>query len=278
MNTNINKISISFYINIILLLIVLCNPIFSQNNASSLALSGSSSAKAEFWSIQENIAGITRLENIKVGISAENRFLLKEMNFYELGLLIPLNWGCSGLLFSHKGFNGFNTNSISCVYARNFGENFSSGLKLCYQRTNYSSEINYSEHISFDLGLRSRISNEICIAILLKNPSMLFNKNTKAHPEPFVINLGNEFTITDQLILYLSVLKTLNKKPLINAGMEYIFQEKINLRMGFSPCRPFKLAFGFGLKYGSLTIELASSYHYILGFTPCISLTNSFGK
>ena len=277
MNTKLLKIYSSLIINILFISIVFHNQAFSQSNAYALSLSNSSSAQGNFWSLHDNIAGISELEKTTVGTSVENRFLIKEMKYYNLGIVIPLNWGSNGLMYSHKGFANFRNHKMAYAFARGFGEKLSVGLKLIYQRLSYSKEMDASNYIGFDLGFRSIINKKLILAVLFKNPANIFYSYTAAPPEPSIINIGALISTSDDLNLYVSIIKILNLHTTINAGIEYSIHQKVNIRLSCTPS-PFVLAFGIGLKYNRFTIDLASSYHHILGFTPCISIRNTFGK
>ena len=277
MNTKLLKIYSALTINILVLNIVFNNQLFSQSNAYALSLSNSSSAQGNFWSLHDNIAGIAEVEKTTAGLSVENRFLIKEMKYYNLGLVIPLKWGSNGLLYSHKGFANFSNHKMAYAFSRGFGEKLSVGLKLIYQRLSYSKEIDASNYIGFDLGFRSKINKKLILAVLFKNPANIFYSYTAAPAEASTVKLAAIISTSDDLNLYVSIIKILNLHTTINAGIEYSIQQKVNLRLSCTPS-PFVMAFGIGLKYNRFTIDLASSYHHILGFTPCISIRNTFGK
>ncbi len=199
------------------------------------------------------------------------------MKYYHLGVVIPVRWGSNGLSYAQKGFANFRTHKMAYAYSRGFGEHLSAGLKLIYQRLAYSGDIPASDFISFDIGISSEVNKKLILAVLLRNPANIFYSYANSPPEPSEINLAVSFSASEDLILYVSIIKTLNIRTTVNAGIEYIIKEKIRLRIGCIPS-PFVLAFGIGINYGHYTIDMASSYHHILGFTPCISVINRFGK
>ena len=71
--------------------------------------------------------------------------------------------------------------------------------------------------------------------------------------------------------------KTSGKKINVKGGIEYTPSSLIYLRVGGSSY-PSQAAFGVGVNYNGLKIDLSSSYHSILGLSPQIGLSYSFGK
>ena len=61
-------------------------------------------------------------------------------------------------------------------------------------------------------------------------------------------------------------------KPGLRVGMEYHVIEQLYLRGGISTA-PTLASFGFGLKLKKFFIDVASSYHSTLGFSPQVSLS-----
>ena len=59
--------------------------------ARSSALGESAIAINDFWAAINFQAGLALLDKINIGITAENRFSLKELNTYGLAINIPTN-------------------------------------------------------------------------------------------------------------------------------------------------------------------------------------------
>ena len=68
-------------------------------------------AFCDFWSIQNNPAGLAKWRSLSVGISYENRFLMKELSYSNAALAIPINIGTIGVSYSRFGFEDYNEES-----------------------------------------------------------------------------------------------------------------------------------------------------------------------
>jgi len=71
--------------------------------------------------------------------------------------------------------------------------------------------------------------------------------------------------------------KTSAQKINIKGGIEYNPTSLIYIRVGGSSY-PTQAAFGLGVNYNGLKIDISSAYHSILGLSPQIGLSYAFGK
>lgn len=71
--------------------------------------------------------------------------------------------------------------------------------------------------------------------------------------------------------------KDIDHPARIKAGIEYQIADVLHLRGGVAT-NPSQYSFGVGLNVQHLKIDIASSYHQILGFTPGLSVNYVFGK
>jgi hypothetical protein len=69
--------------------------------------------------------------------------------------------------------------------------------------------------------------------------------------------------------------KTSGSGLVVNYGMEYIIDEKVFVRAGLG-LNSSKFSFGFGYILNAFSIDIAATWHQILGFTPQASLSYSF--
>ena len=53
----------------------------------------------------------------------------------------------------------------------------------------------------------------------------------------------------------------------MKAGIEYHFVKPLFIRIGYMS-DPSQFTFGFGLRFGKLNFDIASSYNVVLGFSP----------
>lgn len=249
----------------------------SQNSSYSNSLANSTVATENFWSIFCNPAGMIKTDKITAGISVENRFLLKELKYYSIGLLLPTKWGHTGLTFHHSGFNLFHTYQIGLSYARRLGSGISTGLKLYYLRYSYPEERRAHHLASFDLGIIFYLNSSLNIGIQVLSPVNAIRNSKYKITQPTIVRAGLAYLISSELLFLFEIDKALQEKISLRSGFEYSFRQQIFIRAGLRT-QPTQFSFGIGLKYSGLVIDMASSYNTILGFSPSISVLKKLAK
>jgi hypothetical protein len=71
--------------------------------------------------------------------------------------------------------------------------------------------------------------------------------------------------------------KDIDNPARFKAGVEYKIVDALHLRGGIAT-NPSQYSLGVGINVKDLKIDLATSYHEVLGVTPAISLSYFFGK
>ena len=84
--------------------LLFCNQCFSWDlsgiaGSRSNAMGNFSVALHDFWSVQNNPAGMADFRTISLGFSYENRFFMKELSYYNGAFVLPVNFGTFGLSF-----------------------------------------------------------------------------------------------------------------------------------------------------------------------------------
>ena len=111
----------------------------------------------DFWSLHNNPAGISSYNDLHIGISYENRFLLKELGYKDIGVVFPLNIGAIGISVSQFGYGHYNENLIGLAFARDFGPQLKIGLKLDYIYLKFSGDYDGFSSSTFELGIQYEI-------------------------------------------------------------------------------------------------------------------------
>ena len=240
--------------------------------ARSAGLANASSGLSDFWAIYNNQAGLARLKASTFGLAVQNHYLLKDLNQGSLGIAIPVKKaGVIGLSFDDLGISIYRENILGLAYAKAFGPAFSAGMKLSYLRSSYSGDNGDRSYIGFELGILYRAKPGLIFAFHTSNPLAFKPGSYKQESLCSRIVLGMSHEISQDILILCECEKVSSRKARFKAGIEYFVKEKISLRAGILTA-PFQFSFGFGYQLGNLTIDLASSYHRFLGFSPQISI------
>ena len=76
----------------------------SPTGGRSAGMGHSSVTFTDFWSIQNNQAGLAGYSGIAAGFAYENNFLVKELGLSSGAFIVPVEFGCFGLIYQHFGY------------------------------------------------------------------------------------------------------------------------------------------------------------------------------
>jgi hypothetical protein len=241
----------------------------------ALAMGGISVAICDFWSLANNQAGTAWLNGTGAGFGFENRFLLKELMYEQVGLALPMKAGTFGLMVNRFGNNQYSELKAGLSYARKFGKHFSVGVQLDYFRIQIMDDYGNKNLLSCEIGLIYLADKHLTLGLQLQNPVPV---SITVHPPeqlPAVICLGLSYRFSGSFLTAIEAEKDLENPITIRGGAEYHFARPAYARIGLST-GPFSFTFGFGLEFGKLRIDMASGYHQELGFSPSGSVVYSF--
>ena len=221
-------------------------------------------ALSEFWSCHNNPAGFANYNNIAVGLSYENRFLLKELAYKNIGVIIPFNIGVIGITASQFGYNHYNENLIGIGLSRSFGPNLKIGLKLDYIFFKYSTDYAKIQTATFELGLQYHINKSLCLGAYIFNPINVKLKTLNNEKIPIIMRIGLSYFVKEDFLITAEVEENFENDFSYRFGLEYEIYKKIFVRSGFQ-LRPEIFTFGFGYDYNWFTIDISAQMNQVLG-------------
>jgi len=231
------------------------------------AMGNTSVAFYDSWSGFNNQAGLGWCKKFSAGAYYENRFLVKELSTKAIGVILPVKKGAFGLSFQHFGFSLYNEIKTGLAFGMRFGNAFSVGIELDYMRFHIGDDYGTKNLFTFEIGLQYRVKEQLCLGVHLFNPVPVKLTDDPVERIPTLIRLGIAWQISRNFIASAEAEKDLVNTPIIKAGMEYHFINPLFIRIGFLT-NPTQFTFGFGLEFGKLSFDIASSYHMVLGFSP----------
>jgi len=221
-------------------------------------------ALSEFWSCHNNPAGFANYNNIAVGLSYENRFLLRELAYKNIGVIIPFNIGVIGITASQFGYNHYNENLLGLGLSRSFGPNLKIGLKLDYIFFKYSTDYAKIQTATFELGLQYHINKSLCLGAYIFNPINVKLKTLNNEKIPIIMRIGLSYFVKEDFLITAEVEENFENDFSYRFGLEYEIYKKIFVRSGFQ-LRPEIFTFGFGYDYNWFTIDISAQMNQVLG-------------
>ena len=245
--------------------------------ARSAAMANASVSLSDVWSAQQNQAGLGFLHNYSAGVYYENRFLLKELSIRGAVAAIPVKGGTFGLSITNFGYTSYSENKYSLSFAKSFGDKLSAGIAMDYITTKIVDGYGSKGVFAAELGLQAKPLKGLTIGFHLYNPTRTKLTNYDNERIPTIIRLGADYEFSDVVILAIETDKDISQKANFKAGIEYKAVKELYLRIGIAT-NPTLSSFGFGLNLKNIKIDISTSYHQTLGFSPQLGLTYNFNK
>lgn len=240
--------------------------------ARSAGIANASVTFSDVWSSFHNQAGLAQLKNMTAGAYFENKFLVSDLSLKSIALAIPASKiGTFAFNATMYGGNLYNEKKAGIGYAKKLGDKFSAGVQLDYLST-YIAE-NYGTRSSFavEIGILAEPLKNLKLGAHVFNPNRAKVATYADERVPSIIRFGASYKFSEKILISAEEEKDIDQKSVFKAGLEYHVVDALFLRGGISS-NPSLSTFGFGLKIGQVVIDLASSWHQQLGFSPQFSM------
>jgi len=256
-----------------------CYPqtIGKTSGARSAAMGGASVSLSDFWSIQNNPAGMALQPSLSAGVYYENRFLMKELSLKGAAVVAPTRFGVLGLSFNQFGYTLYNENKFGLAYARSFGKLLRIGLQLDYQTTNIAENYKDASFVTFELGVQSTLNEKLSLGAYVYNPVRMEIADYPDESTPMVMRFGLTYSLNPEFIGVAEIEQNFQTKASLRVGLEYAIQQKFFIRTGIST-NPGLLTMGAGIHFRQLQFHIAASMHQLLGVTTTAGLIYQFAK
>jgi hypothetical protein len=271
-----------FYLSAIILFTFFSSPLYSFDGVGiiggrSAGLGRASAGLTDFWSIQNNPAGIALQQNIAAGIAYENRLLMKELGLKSVAVLVPVKFGVLGLSYNQFGYNLYNENKLGLAYAKAFGPGLRIGLQLDYLSTRFAEGYEGLNNVTFELGVQSNINEKFVVGAYIFNPVRARLSEYTDERIPVILRFGLSYHFTEKLMGVADIEKNFDFDPDLRLGLEYLLNETFYLRTGVA-VNPGLFTFGTGMQISGLRFDIAASLHQVLGANVQGGIIYSFGK
>ena len=266
----------------VLVLFLKSSVLFSQNDlilpdARSIAFAGAGITFADHWACFHNQAALAFVKKSSIGVYAENRYNIKELNSGAVALALAVkkigSFGFSYYIFNNSSI--YNRQKISVAYAKLLGKSISVGVQFDLLHTYVT---NYDNNLSFcgEIGLLYRISPKWEVGVHVFNPTAASYKKFEKEQIPTIMKIGAGWHLAENTIIVAELENSTYNKFTIRAGVEYEVSKKVAFQLGIRS-NPWINTFGFSYKAKNIRINIAMEYHQLLGISPAVSFDKYFG-
>ena len=249
---------------------------FSGSRSNSLA--NASVCLSDVYAYHNNPANLSSLENVSIGISYENRFLMKELQNQSLAIAIPIKQGVLSFGANTFGYQNFRTFKTGAGYSMFLTKELSMGVQLNHQLLRLPEAYGINQTFTGEFGFNYSIGSDWSIGLAVFNIGR--NKLTENPDDRYStsMRLGTQYQLSDKTLILAELEKDIEHPLRSKIGIEYLPSEIFAFRGGFAT-QPIELSFGIGwLISKKYSLDFGTQFHQILGWSPNISFKYAFIK
>jgi hypothetical protein len=230
-------------------------------------------AMQDIWSVSHNQAGLAYLPGISASFHHENHFMIKEYGLSAAAIAIPTHPGTFAVHYSYFGYEKYHESKVAIAYAKAFGEKISCGIQLNYFSKFIQNEYGQGQALAVESGILCKPVKNLSIGFHVFNPNRSRFNEFSNERIPAIVRFGAGYYFSNVVLLCIETEKQSDAHPYYKAGMEYNPSKIFSIRVGISNNPLYLYSFGMGLTLKKARLDVASSFHQVLGFTPYISLS-----
>ncbi|MDH7461925.1 hypothetical protein QEG73_11580 [Chitinophagaceae bacterium 26-R-25] len=231
---------------------------------------------ADVFSFSGNQAALGNLKNSAAGLYGEKRFGLNALGNYHGVIGIPLKNAGVGVNMYYSGSGDFNETQAGLAYGLLLASNIAIGTQVNFNQvriTGYGA----ASTVNFELGTLFFLSSKVTMGLHIYNPvGGKFGKNSS---EKFasIYKAGVGYDASENFFVSAEIAKEENLPVNVNTAMQYNFNNHFLARGGVSSAIA-NYFLGVGILWSAMRLDVISSYHQQLGFSPSLMMVFNFSE
>lgn len=222
------------------------------------------------FSFTANPAILASQQKIAAGLYSEKIFLIQEISYSSLAVSFPSYAGGIGVQANYFGFTEFNDMQAGVAYAKKLAQTVELGIQVHYNSIHIAGYGN-ANAIGFDVGMMLHPSEKINIGMRVSNPmGGKFGKNANEKLATVCI-LGIGYEASQEVFVSFELNKEESRPLDVTAALQYILAKQFFAQIGIESASASPYA-GIGLSWKDFRVDISTSYHPDLGFSPALLL------
>ncbi|MBL1279715.1 MAG: hypothetical protein COA33_005560 [Fluviicola sp.] len=237
----------------------------------AMSMGNASATFNDVWAYHNNPGALGDIEQFSVGISYENRFLLKEFQNQGLAIAIPLKVGVISIGGHFYGYSQFRSTKAGLGYSMKLSKKLFAGVQLNYQNLQLSQNYGSRSAMTAEAGIYAKITHKWKLGVSVFNLGRAKLSDFQDDRFSTIVRLGNSYQFSKRLLLTGEFEKNMDYDLRVKIGVEYEVIDHFFIRGGFAS-NPTDLTFGFGYRFQQIHLDLGSAYDRNLGWSPHFSI------
>lgn len=242
------------------------------SGSRSMSMGNASSTLNDVWAFYNNPGALGDVSALSVGVSYENRFLLKELQTQGVAAAIPLKVGVVSVGGHMYGYDQFRSYKAGAGYSMALSEKIYAGVQINYQGIRLNENYGSKNTLTGEAGLYFKFNDNWKMGVSVFNVGRAKLAEYEDDRFSTIMRLGSSYSFSEKVLVCLEFEKDLENELRIKTGIEYQILKAFYARGGFATSRT-ELSFGFGYRFKVIQLDLGSSYDQILGWSPNFALT-----
>lgn len=216
-----------------------------------------------------NQAGLAGFKSIVVAATHEMPYLINGLSVSSVSFVIPASPGVFSFNGSSAGFSLWKESRAGLAFARKFGSRLSAGIQIDGFFARMPDVVPMRPVFTWEMGILSQPLPDLLIGLHLFNPVRADYPDTRNQRLPVSLAFGAGYRPVNTFLLTMEVEKELLYPLSFRAGIEFEPVTNFFLRYGYNSVKGHATGVGFRTRH--LSIDVAFSRHFHLGYSPSIS-------
>ena len=243
--------------------------------ARSAGLAGIKTVESDIWSVVNNQAGLGLLSGSAIGVSHEQRFMIKEMGVSTVVASFPLLDGGLGFSLANMGLVEYGENRAGIAYGMRLGKKLSMGVGFNYHVLRFPEDYKNPYTITGEVGIIAEPIDHFTVGVHIFNPTFSVLNTEDNNDVPVILSVGLGYRVASLVDLYAELRDDVSEYFQFRFGSEFKVFDLLMIRAGVLS-KPFSANMGLGYTGRFFEINFALSKHPHLGYTPQISINFTF--
>jgi hypothetical protein len=250
--------------------------IIGPTGAKAWMLGGSSAASGDVWSAANNPGAVTQVKNLQAGLYTEQRFNESNLRLTNLSVVVPTKYVHIAGTINYYGYSAFNQQRLGLSVSKKLNAIFSLGIQLNYVST-FIEGYGQAGNTALGGGVYIKPLSKLSLGFTIFNPTQNTYGKYTTDKIPSYGRLGCAYDVSDKITLNMETDQRLDNRLIWRGGVYYKIHESFHLAMG-AATNPVYYTFGTSLHMKKIKLDIASSFHEVLGFTPHIGVSLPVAK
>lgn len=249
---------------------------FENTSAGSTALSFSNIADPLHPDLVLNPASIASATNPSVGISAEQCYLLKELNTYGLRGIYPFETVALALQYQQFSFSSYKNQVFKVCFAKHFKRQWNLGLCINYNTIKYPSPYRRYNSLGVNIGLMIHLNESTSLGVTA-NQLMEYHFENQDSFQYTELKTGISSSLSSSVRGNIALSSDYFSYFSIQYGICYRPHPRFEVLIG-NRVYPFSVSAGVVFEYSSIQLSFAAIWEENLGITPVSQIDYNFNN